>query len=76
MDYLKFENPLNELIERHKNNAKHYKKFVFNGETFSVGDKLRIINRRDGTPYICTVKDLLLVETAPSKFLPAVLVTW
>jgi len=77
VDYLKFDNPVTELVSKLKSKTRKYSSFLYEGETYRVGDDILVINVHDNNyPYVCRIKELLLLETSAGKFLPVLYVMW
>ncbi len=77
LDYLRFDNPIAELYEKHKAKAKRYQSFTYEKQAFCAGD-FAIINhkREDADPYFCKIVDLVLLPLAAEKVLPVLYVQW
>lgn len=77
MDYLDFDNPINDLLEKYKPKLKRFSSFIYERVTYKAGDFVYVINHQENAyPYIARLKELVLIETAPSKFIPVINVQW
>jgi hypothetical protein len=77
VNYLDFDNPINELLEKYKGKLKRFSSFIRERITYKAGDFIYVINRQENSyPYIARLKELVLIEIAPSKFIPVLNVQW
>ena len=77
VDLMAYENPLNTLAEKNRSKLKKYTSFVYDNQTYSVGDDVMILNKEDYLlSYLCRIRELVLLESSPGRFLPMLKVQW
>jgi hypothetical protein len=77
VDLMTYENPLNALVEKNRSKLKKYTSFVYDNQTYSVGDDVMILNKEDYLlSYLCRIRELVLWESPAGRFLPMLKAQW
>ena len=77
IDYLDYDNPIDDIVEQNKSKTKKYKSVLYDGQVYKADECVQVVNRKeDSYPFVCRIKELLLIEQTSNRFLPIIYVQW